>query len=98
MATIKKQFGIYELNDEVHRVRIGLKSKLQYETTAKARKWGDAEEQPFNAMAFWIWHAAKDRGLHELSFEDFIDEVVDIAVDDGSEDDEGKAEQDTPEV
>lgn len=96
MATISKQFGIYELNGEVNRVRIGLKSKLQYETTAKARKWGNAEDAPFQTQAFWTWHAAKEAGQHDLSFEDFIDQVDDVIVtmddeDDAIADDEGKA-------
>lgn len=90
MSTIKKQFGTYELDGVVHGpFRIGLKTKLQFEKTAKARKW-EAESDPITTITFWTWHASKLAGAHELTWEDFIAQVEDIHVgdEDGSDVDE----------
>lgn len=95
MTEIKKQFGLYELDGKVYGpVRIGLKSKLQYERTAKQRKW-DAETEPMHAITFWIWHAAKERGLHELSFDEFIEQVEDVQTDDSDDADDPTVAADT---
>lgn len=92
MSAIKRIFGYYELDGEEFSVRIGLKSKLQYETTARARKWPASEDAPFQAQAFWTWHAAKERGLTDLTYEEFIDQVEDVVVDmpDDENDESGK--------
>ncbi|HZJ81429.1 MAG TPA: hypothetical protein VFC95_01910 [Guyparkeria sp.] len=101
MSAMNKIFGVYELDGDVYEVRIGLKSKLQYETTARTRKWPGPDDAPFQAQAFWTWHAAKERNLiaPSMTYEEFIDQVEDVYVKDGqTEDDESGKDSDGREI
>ena len=82
MATkMNKLVGYFEDAQGVEHgpYRITLQDKLQYEKTAKARKW-DAEEDGMTSNAFLTWHAAKRLGEVDLSFEDFIGTVIDATA------------------
>lgn len=85
--TPKKTLAYYELDGQpvMGPVRVGLKTKLQYERTSKARGW-DVESQPFTTSLFWAWHASKLAGNHDLSFDDFSSQAVDtwLVTEDGA--------------
>lgn len=77
---ITKTLAYYELDGVEHGpFRVGIKTKCQFEATAKARRW-DLESQPFTTAKFWAWHASKEAGAHELSYEDFEQQVTDAIV------------------
>lgn len=89
MAKIKRLEGYYLAAGEEHGpFKVGLKTKLQYERTARARKWGGAEEEPLKVTAFWVWHAAHEAGEFEGDFETFLETVDDADVVDASAEDE----------
>lgn len=75
------QFAEFELEDGTkgEGIRIILKDKLQYERTARVKKW-DPEKDFFSFGAFLAWHASKREGLHELTFEDFTDKAIEATV------------------
>lgn len=86
MSSINKSYGYYELEGkEFGPHRVGIKTKLQYEKTSKARGW-KADENPFTTTLFFVWHASQKE--HGLSFEDFSAQVDDVAIVD--EDDEAE--------
>ena len=77
---IKKINAFYELDGVEHGpYRVGIKAKLQYEKTAKARGW-DVEANPFTTALFWAWFAGKEAGAHDLTYELFSDAVTDAVV------------------
>jgi hypothetical protein len=79
-VAIKKINAYFELDGKEHGpFRVGMKTKLQYEKTAKARGW-DVEDTPFTTALFWAWHAGKEAGAHDLSYEIFADAVTDAVV------------------
>lgn len=75
------QFAEFELADGTkgEGIRIILKDKLQYERTARVKKW-DPEKDFFSFGAFLAWHASKREWLHELTFEDFTDKAIEATV------------------
>lgn len=87
---IKKIQAYYELDGAEHGpFRVGIKTKLQYEKTAKARGW-DADGNPFTTALFWAWHAGREAGAHDLSYELFADAVTDaVVVPDGDGESDG---------
>lgn len=81
MSKMNKLAGYYEDQDGTEHgpYRITLADKLQYEKTAKVRKW-DAESDAITSDAFLVWHASKRAGAHDLSFEDFTNQMVDTSA------------------
>lgn len=81
MSKMNKLAGYYEDAQGVEHgpFRIALQDKLQYEKTAKTRKW-DAEADAITSDAFLVWHASKRAGAHELTFEDFTTQMVDTSA------------------
>lgn len=78
---MQKTFASVELEDgtEFTDVRVTLQDKLQFERTAKVKKW-DAQENFFTFAAFVAWHATKRAGLHSLPWEEFEKSAVDASV------------------
>lgn len=81
MSKMNKLAGYYEdeQGTEHGPFRISLADKLQYEKTAKARKW-DAEADSITSDVFLVWHASKRAGAHDLSFEQFTTQMVDASA------------------
>lgn len=81
MSKMNKLVGYFEDQDGAEHgpYRINLQDKLQYERTAKARKW-DADEDSITSDVFLVWHASKRAGGHTLSFEEFTSTMVDAAA------------------
>lgn len=78
MSNINKSYAYYELDGKVYGPhRIGLKTKLQYEKTAKVRKW-NSDDDAVTTLAFWTWHASQQE--HGLTFDDFLARVEDVNV------------------
>ncbi|QTF71765.1 hypothetical protein [Arthrobacter woluwensis] len=83
MSSINKSFAYYELEGkEFGPHRVGIKTKLQYEKTAKNRGW-KSDEHPFTTTLFFAWHASQAE--HGLTFEDFSAQVEDVAIVDASD-------------
>lgn len=78
---LKQNHTTFELSDgSTHGpLRIVFADKVQYERTAKANGWSMQDE--FRLQSFLTWHAAKRSGTTELSYEDFMGELVDIQFD-----------------
>lgn len=81
MSKMNKLAGYYEDAQGVEHgpFRITLQDKLQYEKTAKARKW-DAEEDSITSDVFLVWHASKRAGSHELDFGQFTVQMIDASA------------------
>lgn len=75
------KFAEFELEDGTkgEGIRIILKDKLQYERTARVKKW-NPEKDFFSFGAFLAWHASKREGLHALTFEDFVDQAIEATL------------------
>lgn len=69
----------YRTGTVVEGLRIGLDAKLQYERTARAKRWNQ-EEQPFTTTAYLAWAAARTAGHPGTpdSWEQFLAEVTDV--------------------
>ena len=78
---MQKTFASFELQDgtAAEDVRVTLADKLQFERTARVKKW-DAQENFFTFAAFVAWHATKREGLHTLTWEQFEVEALDATV------------------
>lgn len=89
-------FASFELLDGTKGddIRVTLKDKLQYERTAKVKKW-NPEKDFFSFGAFLAWHASKRDGLHDLTFEDFTDKALDATVKGDDSDDVPDEREDT---
>lgn len=76
--TMPKYVGFIELKDgtEIGPFRIGLKTKLQVTKTSQANGWDQERDSPL-VNAFMAWHSAKQRGLIDLSWVEFQDQVED---------------------
>lgn len=76
---MKKQFGSYLLKDGTEHgpFHVKIQTKIQFEKTAKARKW-DAQDDANQSAAFMTWHASKQAGEHTMSFEEFMDAIDDV--------------------
>ncbi|NQD40914.1 hypothetical protein [Glutamicibacter halophytocola] len=76
---MKKQYGTYLLNDGTEHgpFHVKIQTKIQFEKTAKARKW-DAEDDPNQSAAFMTWHASKLSGEHSMSFDEFMESIDDV--------------------
>lgn len=81
MSKMNKLAGYYEDAQGIEHgpFRITLEDKLQYEKTAKARKW-DAEADSITSDVFLVWHASKRAGAHAHSFEEFTVTMLDAAA------------------
>lgn len=81
MSKLNKIAGYYEDENGTEHgpFRINLHDKLQYEKTAKARNW-DAEADSITSDVFLVWHASRRTGAHNLTFEQFTDQMVDAAA------------------
>lgn len=75
------KFAEFELEDGTkgEGIRVILKDKLQYERTARVKKW-NPEKDFFSFGAFLAWHASKREGLHDLTFEDFVDQAIEATL------------------
>lgn len=95
---MNKTFASIELQDgtAVSDVRVTLQDKLQFERTARVKKW-DAQENFFTFAAFVAWHATKREGHHDLSWEDFEKNALDATVRTEGEDG-GEAEDGIPDL
>lgn len=78
---MRKVYASAELTDGAtySDVRVTLASKLQLERSMKANKWSTADND-FTIGAFLAWHAGKTAGKHALTWEEFLDAVVDAGV------------------
>ncbi|MEZ2371036.1 hypothetical protein [Arthrobacter sp. RCC_34] len=81
LNTPQRSTAYYETKDgDIHGpYRVGIASKLQYEKTAKARGW-DADEKPFTLNLFFAWHASKQAGAHEQTFDEFTAATFDAWI------------------
>lgn len=79
---MQKSFASVELADGTtfDEVRVTVQDKLQYERTARVKKWPEVQSNMFTFGAFVAWHATKREGLHSLSWEDFEKQAVDAMV------------------
>lgn len=69
-------------------------TRIQWEKTARVQKWTH-ETHPLTLSAFVSWHASKRAGIHDLTFEQFIDVALDADINQGSSDaTEGGASED----
>jgi hypothetical protein len=65
----------------VQDVRIIFADRLRFEKTAKARGW-DPEKQPMTSAGFISWAALNRSGQFPGSYEDFLNVVIDVEIDD----------------
>lgn len=81
MSKMNKLVGYFEdaTGTEHGPYRITLADKLQYEKTAKARKW-DAEDDSITSDVFLVWHASKRSGAHTLTFAEFTEQMIDASA------------------
>lgn len=92
-TTYTKTYAYAEFSDDAPSsasgyagVRVTLADKLQFERTAKARKW-HPERDAMTVSAFLAFCAGRRAGLHELTWEDFQNAVIDAGVIEPSDDD-----------
>lgn len=78
---MQKFVGYIEMQDgtEFGPVRIGLKTKMQAEKSAKANNWSQERDGAL-LNAFMAWHAAQAEGLFDLTWEEFNDNVFDATT------------------
>lgn len=78
---MQKTFAQVELSDgqEFNDVRVTMQDKLQFERTARLKKW-DAQENYFTFAAFVAWHATKRENLHSLTWDEFEASAVDATI------------------
>lgn len=72
-------YGELEDGTEWANLRVGLPTKIQLERTAKANRW-DTEEDEFTVSAFMSWHLSRAKGLHNLSWDEFLKAAIDAGV------------------
>lgn len=82
---IKPTYASVELADGTifDDVRVTYADRVRYETTAKARGWR-SEEKPATASGFLAFAALKRAGLIDLSYDTFIEQVVDVNLNDAA--------------
>lgn len=99
MSNRPKTLAWAELADgtEFEDVRVTLATKVQYERTARANKW-DHEAMPFTTSAFFAWHAARLAGAlpADMTFDQFMSQVIDAGVENETPDDTEGEDLDDP--
>jgi len=83
---IPKQYTITELTDGtlIGPTRITLADKLAWEKTARHQGW-NVENNAVTMNAFLAWAAAKRTGAFTGSFDEYMDQAVDVAITDGDD-------------
>lgn len=92
-----RSYASYELtNGEIHNdLRITYSDKARAESTARNRGW-DAEKENIKLAGFLAWAAAKRLSLFAGTYEEFIEQLVDVALQaDDSDDDKADPEDPT---
>ena len=78
---MKPQYADIEYKDGtlVEGIRIGLTAKLQYERTARAKKWKQ-DDSSFTTTAYLAWAAARAEGRPHTpeTWDDFLCDVLDV--------------------
>lgn len=80
--TSTRMYAYGELEDGTtwQNLPVPVASRIQIEQTAHGKRW-TAETHSMTYGAFLSWHAAKAKGIHSLTWEDFIASAVDAGVD-----------------
>ena len=87
--SIKPAYANIELDTAtIVDVRIVYADRIRHETTARKRGWR-AEDAPTRAAGFLAWAAATRLGLVDLTYEEFVEQLVDVQLDDKRADSEG---------
>lgn len=78
----QKSFAVVELPEgKLPEVAVTLQDKLQYERTARVKRWpSDLNENMFTFAAFVAWHATKRNDLHQLNFDEFSMQAIEATV------------------
>lgn len=78
---MQKFVAFIEMQDgtEFGPIRIGLKTKIQSEKTAKANNWSQ-ERDTATLNAFMAWHAAQTVGAFDLTWDEFTANVLDATT------------------
>ena len=76
---MKKMSTTFELNDgAVHGpIRVIFADKIQWEKSSRANGWPESE---FTLQSFLTWHAAKRTGITTMGYEEFLDSLIDIQI------------------
>lgn len=69
-------------------VRVIYADRLQYEKSAKARNW-NVQASPMFGAGFLAWAALTRLGLYSGTWEEFLDQVVDVTL---AEPEDGEAD------
>lgn len=92
---IARTYAAVELEDGTtyEGVRVTFQTRRQLEKTMKAQQW-TSETHAFTIAAFMAWHAGKREGQHDLSWDDFYEQLVECELEqpDGAQNDEADEE------
>ncbi len=67
-------------------VPVGVASRIQWERTAVVNKWA-TDTHTLTFAAFLSWHASKRAGIHDLTWDDFVEAADEANVDTSDSDD-----------
>lgn len=97
MGAIRKFQGFIEYLDgrEIIGFRVGLKTKIQAEKTARAQGW-KPEADAATMNAFMAWHAAHEQGLITEKWAEFVDAVMDASTVEMEDDGAAAEDSDDP--
>lgn len=78
---IKPSYAAVELEDGTafSGVRVTFQSRRALERTMKAQGWS-TDDNVFTISAFLAWHASKKAGKHQLSWDAFLNALVDCEL------------------
>lgn len=96
--TMPKYVGFIELKDGTEHgpFRIGLATKIQTSKTTRANGW-DPERDQGILNGFMAWHSARERGLIEMGWDEFLEQVEDaVTVKQESQDTEDEEDPTKP--